>query len=161
MWFSLERGDLGYLDRSPHRMQFEKTLPASPARVFDVVANGEEMGTWFDDFVACRWTSPLPHGLGSTREIELKMLTVKERFVAWTPGERIAFCMDAITLPLVTAMAEDIRFEASGPSATRMRWNVHYTLPLWMRPFHPIARAVFGKMFRKSMENLSRRVVEA
>jgi len=156
MWFSVNPSDLSYADSSPHRIANVVTIAAPPERVFDLFATGEAQDEWFQDFVACRWTSPEPRAAGATREIELKMLRVKERFLAWERGRRLTFSIDAITLPIVQQMMEDMRFEPIDGGNTRLVWHVHYTPSAFMRPVHPVARAIFGRMFQRSAEGLRR-----
>ncbi|MFT3774979.1 MAG: SRPBCC family protein [Minicystis sp.] len=119
-------------------------------------ATGERQTEWFQDFVACRWTSPAPHGVGSEREIELKLLTVKERFLAWEPGKRLTFHIHAITLPFVKAMVEDMVMEPLSDRSCRVTWTVHYRPSLLMKLGHPIGRAIFGKMFKGSLDGLAK-----
>lgn len=154
MWFDTAPTELDFTTSSPARLVFDALVEAPPKRVFEIFAKGEKQETWFADFKACRWTSPEPHTVGTTREIQLKLLTVKERFVAWEPGVRLTFSIDAITLPIVKRMMEDMQFEAVGEKGTRLVWTVHYEPALIMRPFHPIAKMVFGKMFRTSLDGL-------
>jgi uncharacterized protein YndB with AHSA1/START domain len=156
MWFQVKPTDLSYTLSSPFQFRNEAVIEAPPERVFEILSNGEEQGRWFKDFVACRWSSAPPHGVGSTREIELKALTVKERFVAWDPGKRMSFCIYACTLPLITEMLEDLQLEPAGEGRTLFRWNVHYTPTLGMRLVHPIVRKIFGDMFRASIDGLKR-----
>lgn len=158
MWFDIQRSELEYCDVSPFTLEHKRTIVARPERVFDVFANGEGQERWFHDFRECRWTSEEPRGVGSTREIELAMLTVRERFLVWDRGQRITFSIDAITLPIVRAMVEDMHFAPSGDDGTEITWRVHYTPAPAMRIVHPIARAVFGRMFRLSLEGLARYV---
>lgn len=157
MWFPVVWSDLKYIDSSPYRIANVVEIDASPERVFDLFATGERQTEWFADFVGCRWTSTALEGVESTREIELKMLKVLERFLVWERGSRLTFSIDAITLPIVDQMLEDLRFEP-GPSGkgTRLIWHVHYTPAKFMMPFHPAARAVFESMFRKSAEGVKR-----
>jgi uncharacterized protein YndB with AHSA1/START domain len=154
MWFDTAPTELEFTTSSPERMVFDALVEAPPARLFEIFSRGEAQEAWFQDFKAIRWTSPEPHSVGTTREIELKLLTVKERFVAWEPGVRIAFSVDAITLPLVKRMMEDLQFEAVGEKGTRLVWTVHYEPSLLMRAVHPVAKMVFGKMFRASLDGL-------
>jgi uncharacterized protein YndB with AHSA1/START domain len=156
MWFPLEPTELDYLKRAPHRFENEAVIRAPAERVFQLLSEGHSMGSWFQDFVACRWTSQAPHGVGSTREIELKALTVKERFLSWEPGRRLSFAIYAITVPLVRQMVEDLELEPLDDGRTRVRWHAHYTPSLAMRVAHPVGRAVFGKMFRTSLAGLTR-----
>jgi hypothetical protein len=156
MWFDVHPADIGYTQRSPFQFRNETVLDVPPDRAFEIVGNDEGASVWFKDFVACRWTSAAPHGVGSTREIELKILTVKERFLVWEPGKRATFCIYATTLPIVTQMVEDMSFEPADNGGTRFIWNVHYTPSMLMRPVHGIARKLFGGMFETSIEGLRR-----
>jgi uncharacterized protein YndB with AHSA1/START domain len=154
MWFDTAPTELSFTTSSPQRLSFDALIEAPPRRVFDIFAKGEGQETWFQDFKAVKWTSPGPHSVGTTREVTLKLLTVKERFVAWEPGVRLAFSIDAITLPIVKRMMEDLQFEAVGEKGTRLVWTVHYEPALVMKPIHPIAKLIFGKMFRASLDGL-------
>lgn len=154
MFFATTPTELEFTTSSPHRLVFDSLVEARPDRVFDIFAKGEGQEGWFQDFKACRWTSSEPHGVGTTRDIELKLLTVKERFVAWERGARLTFSIDAITLPIVKRMMEDLQFEAVGEKGTRLVWTVHYEPALVMRPLHPVAKMIFGKMFRASLAGL-------
>ena len=131
-------------------------IPASAARTFEILSTGEGQREWFQDFVAVRWTSSPPHGVGATREIELKMMSVKERFLVWEPGRRLTFAIDAITVPLVQGMVEDMQLEPLSDCSTRLRWHVYYN-PSWiMRAAHPVGRNVFARMFRVSIDGLAK-----
>lgn len=156
MWFNVKPSDPSYVDMSPHRIANVVTIDAPPQRVFDIFATAEHQDEWMPDLVACRWTSGEPHGVGTTREIELKALTVKERFLVWEPGRQLMFSIDAITVPIVNQMVEDMRFEPlSGGSATRLVWHVHYTPARIAIPIHPVARAIFGHMFGSAAKKLA------
>ncbi|MEP7125339.1 MAG: SRPBCC family protein [Byssovorax sp.] len=155
MWFAVEAQDLGFTKSSPYVLENEAIISASPDRVFEAFATAENQTTWFQDFVACRWTSSAPHGVGSEREIELKLLTVRERFLVWEPGKRLTFALYGSTLPLVDGMIEDMLFEPQGEGKTRFTWRVHYTPKLLMRPAHPILRLVFGRMFKVSTKGVA------
>lgn len=154
MWFQVRHADLSFTQRSPFQFENEAIIQATPARVFEILATAERQKEWFKDFIADRWTSAPPHGVGSTREVELKTLTVKERFLAWDPGKRIAFSIYAITLPLINEMVEDLQLEPHGDGGTRFRWVAHYTPSLLMRLAHGTARAQFGEMFRATTAGL-------
>lgn len=156
MWFDVEAVPLSFTESSPYVIENTVGIDASAARVFQILSTGEAQTTWFQDFVACRWKTLEPHGVGAEREIELKLLTVKERFLAWEPGKRLTFHIYGITLPLVTAMVEDMRIEPTTDRTSRLTWRVHYRPSLLMRVVHPIARMIFGEMFKSSAEGLAR-----
>lgn len=156
MWFNMKPSDPSFVDSSPHRIAVVETIDAPPERVFDIFATGAGQAEWMRDFKACRWTSGEPHGVGTTREIELKVITVKERFLIWERGRRLAFSVEASTVPLVSQMMEDMRFEPEyGGTSTRLVWHIHYVPTRVATPIHPIARAIFGHMFASSAKNLA------
>ena len=85
--------------------------------------------------------------------VKLLPLSVKERFLAWTPGERFAFTMEAITLPLVSQLMEEWRLTADG-AGTVVEWTVCYRPTLLTRALHPLVRAIFDGMFKASLRGL-------
>jgi len=155
MWFDVEAVPLSFTESAPYRFENTVMIDATPARVFEIWANAEAQKEWFQDFVENRWKSAA-HGVGAEREVELKLLTVKERFLVWEPGKRLAFTIYGITLPLVKAMVEDITLEPVGDRATRMVWRAHYTPSLLMKMIHPLGRMIFSELFKNSSENLAR-----
>ena len=156
MWFNVDAADLDFTERSPFRFENEAVVRCSPERLFDIWATGEAQERWFKDLRAIRWTSPEPHGVGATREVELATLTVKERFLAWDRGKRMAFQIYAITLPLVDAMVEDLQFTPLDGGRTRMIWRAHYRPALVMRLLHPLVRWNFSKLFSATCKDLAR-----
>src|SRR5262249_43436603 len=137
MWFDLEPVPLSFTESSPFRIETVQLIDASPARVFAIVSTGEGQKEWFPDFVENRWTNAT-RGVGGEREVELKLFTVKERFLAWEPGKRLAFHIYASKLPVTSATIEDMVLEPVGDRATRLVWRVHYRPKLVARLFHPI-----------------------
>jgi len=156
MWFDVEAVPLRFIESSPYRIENTSSIEASAARVFQIIATGERQAEWFQDFVACRWTTAEPRGIGAEREIQLELLTVKERFLAWEPGKRLTFHIYGMTMPFVKAMVEDMVIEATGEQSCRVTWTVHYRPSLLMRLGHPIGRAIFGKMFHASIQGLAK-----
>lgn len=156
MWFDVEAVPLSFTEDSPFHIENVVLVDAPPARVFEIFATGENQTEWFQDFKGVRWTTLERSSVGAEREVELKLLTVKERFLAYEPGKRLSFHIYGITLPIVNAMLEDMTFEDVGGRATRLTWRVHYRPKLVMRMVHPIARMIFGEMFKASAEGLAR-----
>ncbi len=155
MWFDVDPVPLERIEELPFRFENTALIDAPPARVFQIWVDGEGQTEWFQDWVGFRWTNAT-RGVGAEREAQLKMLSVKERFLVWEPGQRMTFTIYGITLPLVKEMAEDLTFEPAGERATRMRWVARYRPTTAMRLVHPIARMIFGEMFRASTEGLAR-----
>lgn len=156
MWFDLTEASVGFIESSPYRFVNEAIYSAPPERVFDVFAKGEGQREWFVDFVENRWDSPEPHGVGTTRVVELKAISVRERFLIWERGKRMTFSIYKSTLPLVSEMLEDLQFEPAKGGGTRFLWRACYRPSFITRPVHPIVRAIFGRMFKKTTEQLGR-----
>ncbi|MBI2389455.1 MAG: SRPBCC family protein [Deltaproteobacteria bacterium] len=167
MWHRCVSSDLGFVARSPFRIEHEILVFAPPERVFDVLTGEREMFEWLEPLREVRWTSAPPHRAGSTREIVLDLvspdrtgssltaLAVQERILAWERGKRFTFSIEAMTLPLVREMVEDMQLERVAPGKTRLRYDAHYTPSLLTRAVHPVARALFTKMFRDAVRRIA------
>jgi uncharacterized protein YndB with AHSA1/START domain len=155
MWFDVDAVPLSFTQSSPFRFENTVLIDATPARVFQILATAEAQPEWFQDFIACRW-STTKRGVGAEREMQLERVSVKERFLAWDQDRRLAFHVFAVSFPFVKAMIEDMVLEPVGDRATRLLWRVHYTPTLPMRVVHPLARRMFGAMFKTSAEGLAR-----
>lgn len=153
-WFQLIPSELDYAQSAPFCFDHQLLLEASPQTVFEVLRDSD-WAEWFVDFRKVEWTSPDPYQTGSTRTVTLKTLAVKERFLAWEPGQRFSFSIDAISLPLLKQMMEDMQLEpVEKGRCTRVRWRVYYTPSLLMSSVHPLARRIFGSMFKQSLTRL-------
>ncbi|MCG3174773.1 MAG: hypothetical protein GMKNLPBB_03053 [Myxococcota bacterium] len=155
--FELTRRGMAFLDEATHTFDNQADIGAPPAVVFQWLSDPSRMGEWFKDFAGAEWLSSPPHNAGSVREVRLKGIRVRERFLLWQPDERLAFAIDSINLPLVRNMIEDMRLEPI-PGGTRVRWVVYYQPTWFLRVIHPIARWIFGRMFRKSLAQLAERL---
>jgi uncharacterized protein YndB with AHSA1/START domain len=156
MWFDMDPVPLEFTLSSPYQIETVTRIEATPERVFDILSTGERQVEWFQDFVENRWTTPT-RGVGAEREVELKLLTVKERFLAWDRGSRLAFHIYATTLPFTAAAIEDMTLAPEdGGKSTRFTWRVHYRPTLLARLVHPLVRMIFSRLFRLSAEGLAR-----
>jgi len=165
MWHDSAPTELDFVERSSERLAFDIIVFAPPERVFDVLVGEREMHEWLEPLVEVRWESA-HRGVGAKREVVLDMLragerdsltvlAVKERFVAWERGKRLAFVIESMTLPLVRRMMEDMQLERVGPNKTRLRYTVHFEPSLVVRAVLPVARVFFGKMFRDAVRRIA------
>lgn len=153
-WHATRPSELDYVVIAPYCMENEIQIEVPPAKVFQILSESN-WGDWFVDFQSVEWTSQPPYRVGSTRTVTLKSLAVKERFLAWDPGRRFSFSIDAISLPLLEGMMEDMQLEPrKDGSATHFRWRVFYTPNPLMAALRPIAQPLFAGMFHQSLENL-------
>lgn len=151
--FALRPIDLGYAETAPCHILNEVELPIPPEQLWDLLAS-TAWPEWFVDFISVTWLSPPPRGLGSRRMAVLKTARAIERFVAWDRGQRLAFGLDEVSVPLVKAMMEDMRLSPLPNGGCRLSYYVFYTPNLLMKLLHPLIRAFYTSMFRRSVAHL-------
>lgn len=152
MWFPYIPRDVDW--QAPTVLRNEAELDASPEEVFSIFADIDQWPKWFSDIRKGTWSTPAPYGPGSEREVVLKTLSVRERFLAWEPGKRYAFTMTAGTLPLARSIVEDYQLTPLPGGRARLVWEVRFDLRWYLAPVGPVIRAVFGKMFRDATAGL-------
>ncbi|MFT4088748.1 MAG: SRPBCC family protein [Gordonia sp. (in: high G+C Gram-positive bacteria)] len=139
---------LGDAASMTHHLRTERTVRASADRVFEVLATGENQWEWAQGYRSTTWYDDAPHGTGSVRDIHLRWITVRERFLAWKPGRRFAFSSDAMSIPLARRMIEDIAVEPLDDDACVLRWAVHLDVAAALTPIAgKLVPRVFGPMF--------------
>jgi len=158
MWFNLEPADLPFVANSPWRFDVAEIVAAPPMRVFEAFAQPEKMAHWIIGFRRCEWKSE-PGGSGAVRELELTGIAFREHFLAWEPGRRACFAIDAMTVPLMQKMVEDVQIDPIGPDRSRLVWTVHYQPTLLLHLGHPLARWALERGYRASAERLARFVL--
>jgi uncharacterized protein YndB with AHSA1/START domain len=159
MWFQLQPAELDFVERAPHRFRAEAYVHAPAHRVFEIVA-GEAMERWLPEFVALRWTSPEPFGEGTTRQLDLRLLSVKERVLAWEPGRRFAFTITAMTAPLLVQAVEDVHMEPIAARVTLLRWNVHYTTIAPLALAQPLMKRALALPWKKAVNEIAAYALE-
>lgn len=154
MWFQLTPLPADWADTARFKYRNEAILPAPPERVFDVLVQVDPWKDWFPDALGGRYTSSPPWGPGTTRELQLKTMSVEERFLVYEPGRRWTFYLEKITLPLVTAFLEDYQLSPHGDGETKLVWIVAYQPRMVLRPLHPLIRPIYQRMFEQAIGNL-------
>lgn len=152
MWFQYIPRDVDW--QAPNVLRNEAELDATPDEVFAIWADIDQWPKWFSDIRKGTWSTPAPYGPGSEREVVLQTLSVRERFLAWDPGQRYAFTMTACTLPIAHSIVEDYRLEPLPGGRSRFVWEVRFDLRWYMKPMKPVILAVFGSMFRNATASL-------
>jgi hypothetical protein len=129
-------------------LRFEHAVAAPAARVFQILASGENQRQWAEGYRRTRWYGPQREA-GAVRDIHMRWITVRERFLIWQPGARFTFTCDAMSVPLTRCLIEDIEFSDVSADASRLLWSVHFTPATALRWAAGIARieASFRPMF--------------
>jgi uncharacterized protein YndB with AHSA1/START domain len=140
---------LAFTATAPLRITATREVGAAPDRVFEVLADAASWPEWFPGLSQARWTSDAPHGVGSTREVQVGPLRVAEEFIVWEPGERIGFTFVSTNLPGTRAGVEVAELVPVRGGRTR----VAYTMALepvgvparLAAPLSPVARTAIGR----------------
>ncbi len=71
MIFTLRKEELSFVERAPVVVVEEVVVDAAPEQVWPALAEASAWVEWFDSVMALRYTSPEPHGMGSTRSVHV------------------------------------------------------------------------------------------
>ncbi len=142
--FALRPTRLADADALAFHVRHELAVQTPAERVFALLATGEGQREWARDFRRTTWFDGGEHATGSVRDIHLRWIVTRERFLAWEPGRRFAFSADAMSVPLARALVEDIRIEPAGTQACTLDWRVHYTP---RSALAPVARRLHERVF--------------
>jgi carbon monoxide dehydrogenase subunit G len=123
--------------------------------VFAVLTNVENTGKWFPGNVKEWWTSPPPHGMGSTRRARVKMglMTIENDAVAtiFDPPHRAAMKGTSKNAPFEA----DLRF-AAVDGGTQVDTRIDFFMTGAAKPFEGIFIRRYGKSWDQGMVNLKR-----
>ena len=123
--------------------------------VFAVLTNVENTEKWFPGDVKEWWTSPPPHGVGSTRRARVKMglMTIENDAVAtiFDPPHRAAMKGTSKNAPFEA----DLRF-AAVDGGTQVDTRIDFFMTGAAKPFEGIFIRRYGKSWDQGMVNLKR-----
>lgn len=131
------------------------TINRSVEDVFAILTNVEKTGTWFPGNVEEHWTSPPPHGVGSTRHAVVTVLGRRAENDAvvteYQPPHRAAMEGTSTNAPF----AATILF---APDAGGTRVDVTWVLTLRgsMRILGPLVAVLYGRSWTRGLANLKR-----
>ena len=121
--------------------------------VFAVITDVEKTGTWFPGDVEEHWTSPPPHGLGSTRHAVVTMLGRRQENDAVTtefePPHRAAMRGTTPNAPFTVTLSF-----STIPEGTRVDVVSEIALTGAARLFGPLVAAVYGRMWSRGLSRL-------
>jgi carbon monoxide dehydrogenase subunit G len=123
--------------------------------VFGIVTDVENTGKWFPGNVQEYWTSPPPHGVGSTRHAVVTMLGRRTENDAVTteylPPHRAAMKGTSQNAPFLVTLqftpdGEDTRVEVTSEIALRGASRI----------IGPVVSALYGRSWARGLANLKR-----
>ncbi|WP_054812022.1 SRPBCC family protein [Nocardia arizonensis] len=148
--------ELDFLDTAPGRFSNSVDLAITPEQAFDVLAEAEPWPRWATVITNVTWTSPRPHGIGTTRTVDMRGGIVgEERFLAWEPGKHMAFRFEACSTAALEAFLEDYRIEPT-PDGCRLTWTLANRLRGPAKLFSFASAPIMNFMFKRFLANLRR-----
>jgi hypothetical protein len=156
MWFTSLPANLNYITTAHHHIQITITSKSSAERLYQILLDGENQKVWAKGYKKTIWFNEIPTQFGSIRDIHLAWIKVRERMLALEPSKRFAFSSDALSIPLINKMVEDIFFNKISDDETLITWNVYYDLRSFLKPFSRFLEEKFFKqMFYDFAKGLS------
>jgi hypothetical protein len=123
--------------------------------VFAVITDVEKTGTWFPGDVEERWTSPPPHGVGSTRHAVVKLMGRRSENDAVTtvyePPDRAAMQGTSPNAPFLVTLT----FTSDGVD-TQVEVVSDIDLHGPARIFGPLVAFGYGRAWGRGLANLKR-----
>jgi carbon monoxide dehydrogenase subunit G len=148
--------DLAWLARAPQRFSNDIDVALSPDELFGVLARADTWPRWAKVIKHVEYTSPEPHGVGTTRVVTMTGGMVgDEEFLAWEPGRRMAFRFNTSATKTLRAFLEDYRLEPIA-GGTRLTWELGMDTGGASKLFAPISTPITNLMFRRFLTNLQR-----
>jgi hypothetical protein len=121
--------------------------------VFAVLTNVENTGKWFPGNVEEHWTSPPPHGVGSTRHAVVTMFGRRTENDAvateYQPPHRAAMQGTTSNAPILVTLI----FVPDG-DGTRVDATSELTLRGGVRIFGPLITALYGRAWARGLVKL-------
>jgi uncharacterized protein YndB with AHSA1/START domain len=130
-----------------------KTIRRPIEDVFGVLTNVENTGKWFPGKVEEHWTSPPPHGVGSTRHAVATVLGRRSENDAvateFQPPHRAAMAGTSPNAPFLVVLTF-----ASVGDGTRVEVTSEFRLRGAMRILGPIVAVVYGRAWARGLARL-------
>lgn len=151
-----EQVGLDFLDTAPQRFANSVDLAVTPDQVWEVLTDAGAWPRWATVITRVTWTSPEPHGVGTTRTVDMRGGIVgDEEFLLWEPGRAMAFRFNAASTRAVRAFAEHYAIEGT-VDGCRLTWTLAQELQGPSRVTMPLGRPLLDLTFRRFLTNLRR-----
>lgn len=150
-----ERVGLDFIDHAPFRFVSTVELPITPEQVWEVLDDAESWPHWATVITKVTWTSPQPHGVGTTRVVNMRGgITGDEEYLSWEPYSHTAFRFNEASTGSIAAFAEDYRIEPTS-NGCRLTWVMAMKPKgLAAQLGMSLGRPVMAWLFQKFLYNL-------
>jgi len=143
-----------YPTSGPNQHTLVQPIDVPAATLFACLVDAPAWGEWLG--LDVEWTTEPPFGVGTTRTVRARGVTIDEHFFTWDDSERIGFRFDRATLP-VTAFAELYDCVPTGDDSCELHWS--FAFEFRGRPVSGPAGNAFAAVFvrngRRSLTKLA------
>jgi len=158
MWFTLEKEDIGFVDRAPAVHVAEATLAAPRGRVYAASTDAPSWPRWFPNVRAAAYLTPPPYGVGTIREARVSGTRWLEEMIAWDDGTRWAWTVVGASVPFATAQVECFDFADAPGGGTHVRWTLALAPRLVARLGAPFAPGALRRLLGRATATLDARL---
>jgi uncharacterized protein YndB with AHSA1/START domain len=155
--YPCERVDLSFVETAHYRFVSTVDLAITPEQLFEVLADADSWPRWATAVANVTWTSPEPHGVGTTRTVTMRGGIVNDaEFLAWEQYSHIAFRLNHSTTKRLAAFVEDYQVQET-PSGCHITWIVAikpHGLTTRFGMF--VGRPIMARVFQRFLDNLRR-----
>ena len=147
---------MSLIDTAPAVFSNSVDIALSPEELFEVLARADTWPRWASVITDVEYTSPEPHGVGTTRVVTMRGGIVgDEEFLAWEPCRHLAFRFNASSTSALSAFLEDYRIEPTD-TGCRLTWTLAQELAGPSKVFAPLTGPLCDLAFRRFLKNLQR-----
>lgn len=149
-----------WIDSAPILVSETIDIDATPDQVWAHIADHTSWPKWF---AALDEVTPGPTstGVGGTRTVLTKPLSIDEVFTAWDEGEHFAFAIVKSKIPMLAAAAESVRLEPIGDSGCRVTYRQGVEGRRWFGGLMKLAWTPAAKGLPDALTALKQRVEAA
>ncbi|MCH7789232.1 MAG: SRPBCC family protein [Acidobacteria bacterium] len=106
-----------WIEDAPVRVRAERTVSATPAQLWAVIADHESWPRWFDSVKKVEVTG-VSDAVDGTRRVTVGPVVLEERFTRWEPEHVFAFAVTGMSHRLVKSLNERLTLTAQESGTT-------------------------------------------
>lgn len=153
---TVEPKNLDWIERAPFSFSGSAATTASPEAVFAILADHERWPEWFPVIKKTVVLGGAREGVGMRRVTTLPGGELKELFIAWDPGKRLAFTCTAISPGITHALVDDCHIKRTG-SGTHITYTTYLDPVAPLLPIMKLMKGLLDKQLGKGMRALAAR----
>ncbi|NND75774.1 MAG: hypothetical protein HKN44_12285 [Ilumatobacter sp.] len=138
----------------PNQNTIRQPIEVPAFSLFRCLADGPAWEEWLG--LTVEWTTPEPHGVGTTRTVRGTGVKIEEYFFTWVEGELMGFRFARASMP-VKAFAERYECIEVDDHACELAWSYAFE---WGGALGGVIGKVFGAVFAFKCRRAVRRLAK-